>query len=76
MCCTAPTPENEAKARVIAEGDLPLVTEFIRESQELLESAGAELETIEANPEDAEAIHALYEKVHRIENIAGFLNLH
>ncbi len=59
----------------IAENDIPLVRDFIQESSEHLESAENDLLTIEGNPEDNEALNAIFRAFHTIKGVAGFLNL-
>ncbi|MBN1763677.1 MAG: Hpt domain-containing protein [Sedimentisphaerales bacterium] len=60
---------------VIAESDVPLVMDFINESNEHLESAEADLLTIEENPKDTEVINSIFRAFHTIKGVAGFLNL-
>ena len=60
---------------VIAEGDIPLVRDFVQESHEHLESAEGNLLLIEENPEDGEVVNAIFRAFHTIKGVAGFLNL-
>lgn len=65
----------EEECLTIAEGDIPLVTDFINESNEHLESAENDLLGIENDPEDQEAINSIFRAFHTIKGVAGFLNL-
>jgi two-component system, chemotaxis family, sensor kinase CheA len=71
---TAEQPEPEEKLK-IAEGDAPLVMDFISESSEHLESAEADLLHIEECPDDPETINSIFRAFHTIKGVAGFLNL-
>jgi two-component system, chemotaxis family, sensor kinase CheA len=59
----------------VAQGDIPLVCDFIQESGEHLDSAEANLLTIEENPQDSDAVNAIFRAFHTIKGVAGFLNL-
>jgi len=67
--------EPAEDAITIAEGDVPLVVDFVNESSEHLDSAEADLLTIEENPEDPDIINAIFRAFHTIKGVAGFLNL-
>lgn len=55
--------------------DVPLVLEFITESQSHVESAEAAVLQLEENPGDQEALSAIFRGFHTIKGVAGFLNL-
>ncbi|MEW6387514.1 MAG: chemotaxis protein CheA [Thermodesulfobacteriota bacterium] len=55
--------------------DPELVTNFLVEAQEHLESIETRLVFLEQNPEDLEAINAIFRPFHTIKGVAGFLNL-
>ncbi len=59
----------------IAAGDVPLVLDFINESNEHLESAEADLLTLEENPDNLETVNSIFRAFHTIKGVAGFLNL-
>jgi HPt (histidine-containing phosphotransfer) domain-containing protein len=59
----------------IQRDDLPIHREFITESREHLAVAESKLLALEANPEDTEAIDAIFRCFHTIKGVAGFLNL-
>lgn len=59
----------------IAENDIPLITDFINESNEHLESAEEGILGIEENPEDTETVNSIFRAFHTIKGVAGFLNL-
>ena len=65
----------EEEGLKIAEGDIPLVLDFIAESHEHLEAAEGSLLLIEKDPSDSETINAVFRAFHTIKGVAGFLNL-
>jgi len=68
-------PAEQEDSLIIAENDVPLVIDFVSESNEHLESAESDLLTIEENPEDMERINSIFRAFHTIKGVAGFLNL-
>jgi len=73
-----PTEANTKKPDediIIAQNDIPLVTDFINESNEHLESAEGNILAIEENPQDIEIVNAIFRAFHTIKGVAGFLNL-
>ncbi len=73
---TPPPAEKTPESLTIAEGDIPLVMDFVNESREHLESAESNLLLIEENPKDNEILNAIFRAFHTIKGVAGFLNLH
>jgi two-component system chemotaxis sensor kinase CheA len=69
----AADPANEPIT--IAGDDVPLVMDFINESNEHLETAEGDMLTIEENPEDDDAVNSIFRAFHTIKGVAGFLNL-
>lgn len=68
--------ESEAPAgTVIDEDDIPLVQDFIAESNEHIESAEAGLLDLETKPDDSEVMNLIFRGFHTIKGMAGFLNL-
>jgi two-component system chemotaxis sensor kinase CheA len=63
------------EACVIPEEDVPLVLDFITESEEHIESAEAGLLELESMPDDKEVINQIFRAFHTIKGMAGFLNL-
>jgi two-component system chemotaxis sensor kinase CheA len=55
--------------------DLPLLTEFIVESRGHIETAEAAVLKVEEQPDDIEAINAIFRSFHTVKGVAGFLNL-
>jgi two-component system, chemotaxis family, sensor kinase CheA len=53
--------------------DAELVGDFILESREHLASIEKHMLTLERNPEDKEAVHAVFRGFHTIKGLAGFL---
>ncbi len=60
---------------VISADDASLVQEFIAEARSHLESAEAQLLKVEEQPDDPEAVNAIFRAFHTIKGVAGFLNL-
>ena len=56
-------------------GDPELLGDFILESSEHLTTIEAQLLTLEQDPGNAEAIHAIFRGFHTIKGLAGFLEL-
>lgn len=56
-------------------GDPELTGEFIAEANEHLDNADGYLLTIESNPDDQDAINALFRAFHTIKGVSGFLDL-
>jgi len=69
--------EKEEKAAGFSPtaGDATLVCDFITESRGHLDSADVQLLTIESDPEDQEALNAVFRSFHTIKGVAGFLDL-
>jgi two-component system, chemotaxis family, sensor kinase CheA len=59
-----------------AEADWELLTEFITESRELLETSEAALLVLESNPEDFESINTVFRAFHSVKGTSGFLGVH
>lgn len=77
----ASDPEAEFKETVISNihaaisGDASLVSDFVSESNEHLDSCNGYLLMIEANPRDTDAINAVFRAFHTIKGGSSFLNL-
>ncbi len=73
------TPVEETVAEeagmMIDEDDVPLVQDFIAESNEHIESAEAGLLDLETKPDDSEVMNLIFRGFHTIKGMAGFLNL-
>ena len=75
---TSPAPESAEQPDlrpVPLEGDPELLGDFVSEATEHLEAADACLLTIETEPQDAEALNAVFRAFHTIKGVAGFLGL-
>ncbi len=71
-------PAQEAPAKkepAVLDGDLELLGEFVNEANEHLDNADVHLLTIETDPQDAEALNAVFRAFHTIKGVAGFLAL-
>ena len=55
--------------------DVPLIIEFIGEARGHIESAEAAVLKVEEQPDDIEAINAIFRSFHTVKGVAGFLNL-
>lgn len=69
----APTSENSASLNPLA-ADPELLSDFILESREHLTSIELQLLTLDQDPANAEAIHAIFRGFHTIKGMAGFLD--
>jgi two-component system chemotaxis sensor kinase CheA len=70
----AGTPAGEISVNPLA-GDPELIGDFIMESREHLTSIELQLLTLDQEPANAEAIHAIFRGFHTIKGMAGFLDL-
>lgn len=82
-----PTPESktenksetalpaEAQSSAFSEEDIGLISDFIMESKEHIESAEAGLLELESKPDDKEVLNMIFRSFHTIKGMAGFLNL-
>ena len=59
----------------IPAGDEALVVDFIQEANGHLDNADVQLLTLENNPEEQEALNAVFRSFHTIKGVAGFLDL-
>lgn len=66
---------HPCEEQTLSPDDLSLIEEFVAEAHGHLESAEASILKLEDNPEDAEAINAIFRSFHTIKGVAGFLNL-
>jgi two-component system chemotaxis sensor kinase CheA len=55
--------------------ELPLITEFVAEAGEHIETAETALLKIEEQPDDPDAINTIFRAFHTIKGVAGYLNL-
>jgi two-component system, chemotaxis family, sensor kinase CheA len=69
-----PEPKVELVLRP-ADGDPELINEFITESREYLDKAEAALLSLEADPEDMEAVNTIFRAFHTIKGTAGFIGV-
>lgn len=67
--------EANDPAESIEQQDPELLKDFIEESKEHLSSIELNMLSLEANPDDSEAINAVFRPFHSIKGVAGFLNL-
>ena len=68
-------PASAAAEPTALEGDLELLGDFVSEAMEHLEAADVNLLTLETEPEDEEALNAVFRAFHTIKGVAGFLAL-
>ena len=57
------------------DADLSLLGDFITESRDLIAGAEVALLTLEANPDDGEAINTVFRAFHTVKGTAGFMGL-
>jgi two-component system chemotaxis sensor kinase CheA len=67
------TPDDSAAINPLA-ADPELLNDFILESREHLTSIELQLLTLDQDPGNAEAIHAIFRGFHTIKGMAGFLD--
>jgi two-component system chemotaxis sensor kinase CheA len=68
--------EDPIEAEVLMSADdLPLVQEFVTEATSHLDAAEAKLLALEHDPDDKDAVNAVFRGFHTIKGVAGFLNL-
>lgn len=60
---------------IVLEADRELLSEFVSESMEHLENADLHLLTLETEPENEEALNAVFRAFHTIKGVAGFMML-
>ena len=70
-----PTDQSRQEDLRIAKCDVPLVMEYIRESNENLNAAKAALLMVRNNPKDIKSINTSLEIFHNLKGVANFLNL-
>lgn len=66
---------NEYIGQNILEGDVELLQDFLEEAVEHLDAAEVHLLTIEADPQETEALNAVFRGFHTIKGLAGFIEL-
>lgn len=66
---------NEYIGQNILEGDVELLQDFLEEAVEHLDAAEVHLMTIEADPQENEALNAVFRGFHTIKGLAGFIEL-
>ncbi len=71
----APTPEKEEEEEPEMVEDLDLVSDFIAEAREHLDSIELNMVEWERSPGDKEIINSIFRPFHTIKGVAGFLNL-
>ena len=71
----AESSEEAAQPMPVDEDDIPLLLDFITESNEHIESAEAGLLELEDRPRDTEVLNQIFRAFHTIKGMAGFLNL-
>ena len=74
MAVESQTKSNTAAANPLA-SDPELLNDFILESREHLASIELQLLTLDQDPSNSEAIHAIFRGFHTIKGMAGFLDL-
>ena len=72
---THATEERDSLALNVLASDPELLGDFILESREYLSAIELQLLTLEQDPANAEAIHAIFRGFHTIKGLAGFLEL-
>jgi two-component system, chemotaxis family, sensor kinase CheA len=68
-------PDETAPPMDLTEEDVQILTDFVAESMENLETIEVSLIDLEDNPSDQETINAIFRPFHTIKGVSGFLNL-
>ncbi|MFH1744483.1 MAG: chemotaxis protein CheA [bacterium] len=71
----APAEKKTEPQFTALEGDPGLLSDFVTEAREHLDSADVHLLKLEATPQDEEALNAVFRAFHTIKGVAGFLAL-
>lgn len=71
----AEKPVESAPQRDLTEEDVQILSDFVAESMENLETIEVSLVDLEENPGDQETINAIFRPFHTIKGVSGFLNL-
>ncbi len=71
----APDDGNAQQGEMTEIQDTELLKDFIEEAREHLSAIELNMLSLEANPNDKEAINAVFRPFHSIKGVAGFLNL-
>ena len=67
--------EEEPAGPRYLEGDTDLLADFVSEARDHLDAADIHILTLETEPEDEEALNAVFRAFHTIKGVAGFLAL-
>ena len=59
----------------VLEGDFDLVKDFVQEATEHLDNCDVHLLTLETDPEESDALNAVFRAFHTIKGVSGFLGL-
>lgn len=59
----------------VLEGDIDLVKDFVQEATEHLDNCDVHLLTLETDPEENDALNAVFRAFHTIKGVSGFLGL-
>ncbi|ADK86136.1 CheA signal transduction histidine kinase [Desulfarculus baarsii DSM 2075] len=68
-------PTAEPEPQLINDEDMELLTGFVNEALEHLESIEVNALVLEDSPQDVEALNAVFRPFHTIKGVSGFLNL-
>jgi two-component system chemotaxis sensor kinase CheA len=71
----APGAPEEDQGFIPDPAELPLITEFVAEAGEHIETAETALLKIEEQPDDPDAVNTIFRAFHTIKGVAGYLNL-
>ncbi len=72
---TKPTIEVKGFEPKVLGGDLDLVRDFVQEATEHLDNCDIHLLTLETDPEESDALNAVFRAFHTIKGVSGFLGL-
>ena len=75
LSCESGESKKDESSGSLPDLDPDLLSDFIAESKEHLDSADLQLLALETDPENVEAINAVFRAFHTIKGVAGFLEL-
>ncbi|RKY55238.1 MAG: chemotaxis protein CheA, partial [Candidatus Neomarinimicrobiota bacterium] len=67
--------DEEVQEKSSIEGDIDLLTDFVSESNDHLETADQQMLVLETEPKNEDALNSVFRAFHTIKGVAGFLGL-
>jgi len=67
--------DEEVQEQSSIEGDIDLLTDFVSESNDYLDTADQQMLVLETEPKNEDALNSVFRAFHTIKGVAGFLGL-